>query len=546
MTLAVHTTNVETIVPENTFIYSRTDLKGRITEANQAFAEISAYQVEDMIGKPHNLVRHPDMPKEAFADLWKSLKAGQPWQGAVKNRRSDGGFYWVFATISPVRENGKVVGYQSLRQRPTREQVRAAEDAYRRIRSGDRSLRIDEGRVVRARASWWRYASHPSTHFAFSAYLAIAAGLLGSAFALWGGGSRSFRTAALAAFGMSMLGAAFMRLQTLPRLQSDLEGMERFLDGVLTSGDLTRPFVIDQRGRSGKVARKLSLMMGWVHSTVQCIADAVEKVEQGTEEVSRGIQEIDKAAETQNLATSSVAAATAELGLTIREMSQHLKTTEGAVNESGRKAVEGAGISGRATERIQSLASAIKAASAEVEALGASSAEVGQIAGVIREIADQTNLLALNASIEAARAGEAGRGFAVVANEVRRLADRTMKATGGIDSLIVKIKGDSSRAITGMKAGSIEVDSGVTMVREAQDALNGINGLMGDAVRMVSEISVSASQQTEAMNDIGANISRVAAMTEQNASVVRRTTSLMEFLGPMIGRVHMAVGQYKT
>src|SRR6266702_3730017 len=108
-------TSVETVLPEGIFIYSRTDLKGRITVANEAFAEISGYSVEEMLGEPHNIVRHPDMPRDAFADMWISLKAGRPGQGIVKNRRKDGGFYWVIANASPVRENGVVVGYQSIR-----------------------------------------------------------------------------------------------------------------------------------------------------------------------------------------------------------------------------------------------------------------------------------------------------------------------------------------------------------------------------------------------------------------------------------------------
>jgi methyl-accepting chemotaxis protein len=227
-------------------------------------------------------------------------------------------------------------------------------------------------------------------------------------------------------------------------------------------------------------------------------------------------------------------------------MSDYLKKTEQMVTNSGRRATEGADLAERASASIESLAHSIKSASSEVEALGTSSAEVGQIAGVIREIADQTNLLALNASIEAARAGEAGRGFAVVANEVRRLADRTMQATGNIDALIVKIKGDSERAIAGMRTGASEVNGGVALVRASQDALIGINGQMSDAVRMVSEIAVSSSQQTEAMNEIGANITHVAAMTEQSVGFVRSTTELMEGLSTLLGRVEKAIGQYQT
>ena len=94
-------TNVETLLPENQFIYSRTDLKGQITEANEAFCEISGFAREEMVGQPHNMVRHPDMPPAAFEDMWRDLKLGLPWRGIVKNRRKDGGFYWVVANVAP-------------------------------------------------------------------------------------------------------------------------------------------------------------------------------------------------------------------------------------------------------------------------------------------------------------------------------------------------------------------------------------------------------------------------------------------------------------
>ena len=540
------TTDVETLLPERAFIYSQTDLKGIIKEANDVFASISNYSIEEMVGKPHNLVRHPDMPKEAFADMWKSLKAGRPWRGVVKNRRKDGGFYWVVANVSPVREDGKIIGYQSLRHRPSREEVNAAQEAYRRIRQGDKSLRIVEGRVVRERSPIINYLTHPSSQFAWSCYAGAVASLSGAAVVLSGAGSAPMRAGVVAAFLMNFLMAAVVRLLTLPRLQRDLDGMESYIETVLSSGDLRTPFKLDQHGRSGNVARKLALMMSWVQSTVQCISDAVLKVEDATHEVFDAIQEIDKATNSQNGATSSVAAAATEFGLSIQEMAQNLKATEGAVNDSGNRAIEGAGLSEKASARIEKLATVIEDASTEVKALAASSEEVGKVAAAIREIAEQTNLLALNASIEAARAGEAGRGFSVVANEVRRLADRTTQATGEIDALIVKIKNESQSAIAGIHAGVSEVGAGVGLVRDSQNALDGINRLMGDAVRMVGEISTTSTQQTEAMNEIGKNIAHVAAMTTQNVEIVHRTTSLIEFLEPTIDRVHKAVAQYKS
>ena len=545
-TVKVSITNAETVVPDGVFIYSQTDLKGRITEANEAFAEISGYRPEEMVGQPHNLVRHPDMPREAFADLWKSLQEGRPWQAVVKNRRKDGGFYWVLANASPVRENGRVVGYQSIRFKPTREQIAAASEAYRRIREGDRSLRIVEGRVVTNRAGWLERLAGCTTQLRMGIATALLSSGIGTA-AIFGESAHPvLRPIAEAVFALTAVVAVWCLLDADRRLHHDLQAVVGYLDRILTTGDMRNRLDLPREDCLGTIARKLSLLTNWVQATVLSVSDAVVHVEHGTQEVFREVMEIDKSANSQSAASASVAAAAAELGLTIREVSEHLHNTENTVSQTGEKATEGAGVTDRASEQIHSLAAAIKGASAEVEALGTTSAEVGQIAGVIREIADQTNLLALNASIEAARAGAAGRGFAVVATEVRNLADRTMKATANIDALIVKIKGDSERAINGMRTGEAQVAESVTMVQEARQALNGINGLMSDAVRRVTEIATSSSQQTEAMNEISRNITEVASMTEQNTAVVRRTTELMEVLNPMVGRVQKAVLQYRV
>ena len=105
----------ETIVPKGELIVSRTDLKGIITYANETFAEISGYSVDELIGKPHNTVRHPDMPKTIFKELWNDLQTKNSWAGVVKNMRKDQGFYWVYAEVSGVFKNGILVEYKSIR-----------------------------------------------------------------------------------------------------------------------------------------------------------------------------------------------------------------------------------------------------------------------------------------------------------------------------------------------------------------------------------------------------------------------------------------------
>jgi PAS domain S-box-containing protein len=117
--------------PVDVVFVTKTDTRGCITYANDAFVEVSGYSREELIGKNHNIVRHPDMPKWAFADLWATIQGGHPWRGIVKNRTINGGFYWVRATVSPVVEDNKVVGYMSLRRKPTRQEIAVAEELYR-------------------------------------------------------------------------------------------------------------------------------------------------------------------------------------------------------------------------------------------------------------------------------------------------------------------------------------------------------------------------------------------------------------------------------
>jgi methyl-accepting chemotaxis protein len=143
-------TQQEYVMPEGMTIVSRTDLKGRITYVNDDFLEASGFTQSELMGQPHNLVRHPDMPEEAFADLWNTLKAGRPWTGIVKNRRKNGDHYWVVANATPVREGSTVVGYMSVRTRPTREQIEAHDAFYKMFKDGRATgWAIVEGQGVR-------------------------------------------------------------------------------------------------------------------------------------------------------------------------------------------------------------------------------------------------------------------------------------------------------------------------------------------------------------------------------------------------------------
>jgi len=169
-------TAVEYPITDETLIVSRTDTKGRLTYFNEQFVEAAGFSEAELMGQPHNIIRHPDMPAEAFENLWETLKAGKPWVGAVKNRRKNGDFYWVLATASPVSENGQVIGYTSIRTKLPADQRAEAEQVYALLRAKKaQGYRIDAG-IVRRRSLMDRVAIFTRT---LNARLITLIGILG-------------------------------------------------------------------------------------------------------------------------------------------------------------------------------------------------------------------------------------------------------------------------------------------------------------------------------------------------------------------------------
>jgi PAS domain S-box-containing protein len=172
-------TGNERVLADGQQLVSKTDLKGIITYVNQDFVEVSGYAAKELLGQPHNLIRHPDMPPEAFEDLWEHLKAGHPWSGLVKNRCKNGDFYWVDASVAPIREGGQVVGYISVRGKPSRQEIEGADAFYARVRAGKAGIRPAGWRKVWSRV--YALGVGKRMGLAMSALLvAMAAALLGT------------------------------------------------------------------------------------------------------------------------------------------------------------------------------------------------------------------------------------------------------------------------------------------------------------------------------------------------------------------------------
>jgi aerotaxis receptor len=535
-------TDLETRLPEGQFIYSRTDLKGVITEANEAFAQISAYRREEMLGENHNIVRHPDVPSQAFADMWLDLKSGRPWRGVVKNRRKDGGYYWVVANASPIRENGRIIGYQSVRTTPSQDEIKAAASAYRRIRQGDRSIAIKHGQVVAARKS-------PLAHFAGLGFQLPLMGLLGcllSALVLLASLHPAPAIAPLlqVASGIGILLSLNFLIAFTPRLKADLDGTFSALEKMLTSGDLRQRIHCPRNDQLGDMVGNIDRVISSFQSTIQGMADTAAQVHRVAHEVKEGVGNVRESARVQSDATSTAAAGIEQITVSIGEVAAHAGSTRDAAAQASALSEQGARLSADACNTILTLAETVKGSAAQVERLGQQSEEISRITGVIKGIADQTNLLALNAAIEAARAGEAGRGFSVVADEVRKLAESTAKATGEISIMTQSVQHETSKAVDSMRHGAHQVESGVQLVEQAQNALQEINAQMSLTVDMVNDISHSSLEQERGMTVMAQSVERVAAMTEQNMAVVTQTTNTTDYLAELVERMNKSVDQY--
>ena len=173
-------TQNEYILRDNQSPISRTDKTGRITYVNSDFCEASGFVTEELMSQAHNIVRHPSMPPEAYADMWRDLEQGKSWSGMVKNRRKNGDYYWVVANVSPIFEGGKIIGYASVRMKPERDSIPAVEAVYQRFRAGQaRGLRIEHGKVVRTGvAGWLQRWLRPNISRRLSLMIAMAALML--------------------------------------------------------------------------------------------------------------------------------------------------------------------------------------------------------------------------------------------------------------------------------------------------------------------------------------------------------------------------------
>ncbi len=491
-------THNEFVIPDGVTLVSTTDLQSHITYCNPAFIAVSGYEREELIGQPHNLVRHPDMPQEAFRDMWETLQGGQPWSAMVKNRRKNGDHYWVVANATPIMENGQAVGYMSVRTKPSREQVQAAEALYARMRTerdaGRQVHVLHKGQVEKKGLAGSLRSALRLTLGRRIVLMSVgltAGGLVVGELAANHGAAVQGGAAALL-LAIAGIGALVMRRQLITPLNDAI----RFAN-TMAAGDLSARFKGASTGEFGELAKALNQLNVNLQAVVSDVRHEVEGVQVASNQIASGNQDLSSRTEAQASSLEETAASMEELTSTVAQ----------SANSSREAAVLSEKAALVAREGNQAMGQVVST----MDDISKSSARIGEIIQVIDGISFQTNILALNAAVEAARAGEQGRGFAVVAGEVRNLAQRTLSAAKEIKVLI-------DESSTKVAQGSQLVQNAGQTMGNVVKAVEQVNGLIGEITSATNEQSLGIGQINQAVGQLDSVTQQNSAMVEELAA----------------------------
>jgi aerotaxis receptor len=495
-------------------LMSTTDPDSYINYANDAFIEVSGFSLTELDGQPHNLVRHPDMPPQAFADMWFTLKKGDPWSGLVKNRCKNGDHYWVRANAIPIIRKGSVKGYMSVRTRPDAAEVSGADELYRQFREGTaQGKRLYKGLILRTGLMRWRstLVAMPLRWRLRSAFIALfLLSTLAGYFCQLTAGQWGSLTGAMAV--LLLLTQIWLEAQIVRPVERLCHQALQVATGETQQVEQTTR--IDEVGVTLRAISQLGLMFRWLINDVSSQAVSVLKA---TDALCEGNNSLSRQTDQAAANVQQTAATMNQLAATVKSNTQTAAEAN-VLSHATREAAE------RGGEVMNSM---IKM----MGTIGESSNQIASITSIIDSIAFQTNILALNAAVEAARAGEQGKGFAVVAGEVRNLAQRSASAANEIKALI-------ESSVTQVRSGSqLADDAGKTMQE--------IVGQVKSVTTLIRHISEATAEQATAISQISLAVEELDKITHQNADRVQEGAEASGHLNNQVTRLAEAISVFR-
>lgn len=546
-----------------TSIVSTADKRGDVLSVNDKLCEVSQYEREECVGKPHNMFRHPDMEKSVFKEAWSTIGRGNIFRGKIKNKKKDGSPYFVDAVICPILgDDGKPVKYIGVRYEITEDEL-ARQNMQGIINAVDAAYAFIEfeptGRIITANENFLATMGYTldeiqnkhhrmfveSSYANLSEYASFWKDLAeGKTF------NNEFKRIAKDS-SERWLRAVYTpvkddmgRIVKVVKIATDITEQKRKdlellhkVDLILevvdaaSKGDLTRQIDVAGTEPIDKVCSGLKIFFETLRESIQSITTNAETLASSSTELSSIGQLMASNAEETSAQTNLVASAAEEVSQNIQTVAAGTEELDASIKEIAKNTVDAVRIAMQAVTYTED-------ASLTMEKLGNSSAEIGNVIKVITSIAQQTNLLALNATIEAARAGEAGKGFAVVANEVKELAKETAKATEDISQKIATIQSATKESV-------IAIEKINEIIKEISETQNTIASAVEEQSATTNEISRNVSQAAKGGSEISENVISVAQAAKETSEGATNNQLAASDLSRMAVELQKILSQFR-
>ncbi|KPY68324.1 Aerotaxis receptor Aer [Pseudomonas syringae pv. syringae] len=433
--------------------------------------------------------------------------------GVVKNRSKQGDYYWVSAYVTAVYENGRIVGYESVRSLPTRDQVRRAEALYARLRAGKSAVSSSSS------AAYHLIRQLPMILCALA--LAVGVYLLDD-----------LPSIIMIPIVMVVLGV-FLEMRQRRSIRKTLEEHPKAFTSALIA--LTYS---DNRGPQAQLDLAMLSEEARLQTALTRLADTGESVRQHAGRSAQLSLRQAESLDQQRSEADQSATAINQMAATIQEVTHNVQNTAHAAEEADKLAQQGRGLADESLLAIRHMATSVTDIGNAVGELADATQSIGSVVDVITSIAQQTNLLALNAAIEAARAGEQGRGFAVVADEVRSLASRTQSSTEQIQQIITSLRDGADRAVQTASKGEQISQESVASVEAVQKALDGISQSVTRITGMSQQMASASEEQSHVAETISQQITRIAQLCDESASQAQQGSQISSELEEMAHYLH--------
>ena len=503
-------------------ILSTTDLKGAVTYVNDDFIEMSGFSETELLHQNHNIVRHPEMPPAAFANLWDTLKQKKSWMGIVKNRCKNGDHYWVNAFVTPIKKHGTTTEFQSVRTSADRDDIARAEKLYDKLNQGKLPFALRLPRISIRNKLWlslgfsllpWFFAALSGLEqTGLSPFILLAVSVV------IGGAGVFFSTRCL------------YKAVNVARDTIDNPVIQQVYTGTQDEG--------------GNLLLALKMLKAEGHAIAGRIHDAAQHIRKNSDDLSNFVMLTSNGVNHQSDEISTLRSSAQELAQSAEQVLINAQQAAEKTNAANASAEQGMEVVASTINTIRDLATQVEDSAVIIRKLDEETQQIGSVLDVIMNIAEQTNLLALNAAIEAARAGEQGRGFAVVADEVRSLANRTHESTKEIEEKITRLQTEARAAVEEMTAGCDKANAAVEHAGLADGALQEITNAVAEIQEMNNRIAQSASEQTSQVSAINENVETVNEISELTVDTLEGQTKVSEKMAELSDFLHELAGQF--